>query len=142
VFAGALAAAAISGPSPGHSSSTQPGVAARNVVLVHGLFADGSCWSDVIIRLQAAGLNATAVQNPLTTLDESVAAARNFSIWPVSRLRKIIGNYGWGISGSASAPSEIRRSTSTSRPGSAAVTLASIAAASSPGASRTSTEAT
>ena len=37
---------------------------ARNIVLVHGLFADGSCWSEVIARLQAAGLNATAVQNP------------------------------------------------------------------------------
>jgi hypothetical protein len=36
-------------------------VVARNVVLVHGLFADGSCWSEVIARLQAAGLNATAV---------------------------------------------------------------------------------
>jgi pimeloyl-ACP methyl ester carboxylesterase len=50
--------------------------AARNVVLVHGLFADGSCWSEVIARLQAAGLNTTAVQNPLTTLDEAVAATR------------------------------------------------------------------
>src|ERR1700730_10197530 len=49
---------------------------ANNVVLVHGLFADGSCWSEVIARLQAAGLNATAVQNPLTTLPEAVAAAR------------------------------------------------------------------
>ncbi len=28
---------------------------ARNVVLVHGLFADGSCWSEVIARLQARG---------------------------------------------------------------------------------------
>ncbi|GEP05459.1 alpha/beta fold hydrolase [Methylobacterium oxalidis] len=52
------------------------GQPARNVVLVHGLFADGSCWSEVIARLQAAGLNATAVQNPLTTLEESVAATR------------------------------------------------------------------
>jgi pimeloyl-ACP methyl ester carboxylesterase len=48
---------------------------ARNVVLVHGLFADGSCWTEVIARLQAAGLNATAVQNPLTTLPEAVASA-------------------------------------------------------------------
>jgi pimeloyl-ACP methyl ester carboxylesterase len=48
---------------------------ARNVVLVHGLFADGSCWSDVIGRLQAAGLNVTSVQNPLTTLPDAVAAA-------------------------------------------------------------------
>jgi len=48
---------------------------ARNVVLVHGLFADGSCWSEVIPRLQAAGLNVTAVQNPLTTLPDAVASA-------------------------------------------------------------------
>jgi pimeloyl-ACP methyl ester carboxylesterase len=49
---------------------------ARNVVLAHGLFADGSCWSEVIARLQAAGLNATAVQNPLTTLPEAVASVQ------------------------------------------------------------------
>jgi len=48
---------------------------ARNVVLVHGLFADGSCWTEVIPRLQSAGLNVTSVQNPLTTLPEAVAAA-------------------------------------------------------------------
>ena len=48
---------------------------ASNVVLVHGLFADGSCWSEVIARLQAAGLNATAVQNPLTTLPDAVESA-------------------------------------------------------------------
>src|ERR1700704_2475735 len=46
---------------------------ASNVVLVHGLFADGSCWSEVIARLQAVGLKATAVQNPLTTLPEAPA---------------------------------------------------------------------
>jgi pimeloyl-ACP methyl ester carboxylesterase len=51
-------------------------VRARNVVLVHGLFADGSSWSEVIPRLQAAGLNVTSVQNPLTTLDEAVAETR------------------------------------------------------------------
>lgn len=51
-------------------------VAARNVVFVHGLFADGSRWSEVIARLQANGLNATSVQNPLTTLPEAVASAR------------------------------------------------------------------
>jgi pimeloyl-ACP methyl ester carboxylesterase len=48
---------------------------ARNVVLVHGLFADGSCWSEVIARLQAAGLNVTSVQNPLTALPEAIASA-------------------------------------------------------------------
>ncbi|MBV8105476.1 MAG: alpha/beta hydrolase [Hyphomicrobiales bacterium] len=49
------------------------GPAARNIVLVHGLFADGSCWSEVIPRLQAVGLNVTSVQNPLTTLEDAVA---------------------------------------------------------------------
>src|SRR5471032_3174998 len=51
-------------------------VKASNVVLVHGLFADGSSWSEVIAQLQSAGLNATAVQNPLTTLPEAVASAQ------------------------------------------------------------------
>jgi pimeloyl-ACP methyl ester carboxylesterase len=49
--------------------------AARNVVFVHGLFADGSSWSEVIARLQTAGFNCTSVQNPLTTLPEAVASA-------------------------------------------------------------------
>jgi pimeloyl-ACP methyl ester carboxylesterase len=49
---------------------------ARNVVLLHGLFADGSCWSEVIARLLAAGLNPMAVQNPLTTLPDAVASAQ------------------------------------------------------------------
>ncbi|MGY4477097.1 alpha/beta fold hydrolase [Bradyrhizobium sp. USDA 3364] len=61
--------------SRGMAATTLP-VKARNVVLVHGLFADGSCWSEVIPRLQAAGLNVTSVQNPLTTLPEAVASAQ------------------------------------------------------------------
>ena len=54
-------------------AQTQSVTSARNVVLVHGLFADGSCWSDVIARLQPKGIQVTAVQNPLTTLDDAVA---------------------------------------------------------------------
>ena len=71
-----LAGAAASLVSSRGIAATQPPVKARNVVLVHGLFADGSCWSEVIPRLQAAGLNVTSVQNPLTTLPEAVASAR------------------------------------------------------------------
>jgi pimeloyl-ACP methyl ester carboxylesterase len=52
-----------------------PPVKARNVVLVHGLFADGSSRAEVIVRLQKAGLNVTSVQNPLTTLPAAVASA-------------------------------------------------------------------
>ncbi|MBB3312480.1 pimeloyl-ACP methyl ester carboxylesterase [Rhizobium sp. BK196] len=77
MFTGALVAgAAASLVSTRAIAATPTPAKARNVVLVHGLFADGSCWSDVIARLQAAGLNATAVQNPLTTLPDAVAAAQ------------------------------------------------------------------
>ena len=50
----------------------QPTAKVQNVVLVHGLFADGSCWSEVIARLQPKGIQVTAVQNPLTTLRAAV----------------------------------------------------------------------
>ncbi len=47
-----------------------------SVVLVHGAYADGSSWSEVIERLQRAGLAAAAVQNPLTSLADDVALTR------------------------------------------------------------------
>lgn len=72
-FAAGAAASMVSPRDVAFATST---VKASNVVLVHGLFADGSCWSEVIPRLQAAGLNVTSVQNPLTTLPDAVAAAR------------------------------------------------------------------
>src|SRR5205807_3771827 len=55
-----------------HASEAQVGSRARNVVLVHGAYADGSSWSEVIPLLQHAGLNVTAVQNPLTSLADDV----------------------------------------------------------------------
>lgn len=48
----------------------------KNIVLVHGLFADGSSWGKVIPLLQAKGLHVTAVQNPTTSLDNDVAAVK------------------------------------------------------------------
>lgn len=71
LIAGALAAL-LSG-----ASHAQAGAAPiRNVVLVHGAYADGSSWSDVIARLQQAGMHVTAVQNPLTSLADDVDATR------------------------------------------------------------------
>ena len=74
-LASVLVACAISGSMPAIALAQKP-PPARNVVLVHGLFADGSSWSQVIARLQAAGLNVTSVQNPLTTLADAVAETR------------------------------------------------------------------
>ena len=47
-----------------------------SVVLVHGAFADGSDWARVIPLLQARGVRVTAVQNPLTSLADDVAATK------------------------------------------------------------------
>jgi pimeloyl-ACP methyl ester carboxylesterase len=47
----------------------------KNVVLVHGAFADGSSWSKVIPLLQARGYHVTSVAIPLTSFAEDVAAS-------------------------------------------------------------------
>lgn len=56
------------------SKSNPKGI--KNVVLVHGAFADGSSWSKVVAKLQAKGYNVVAVQNPLTSFADDVAAAK------------------------------------------------------------------
>jgi pimeloyl-ACP methyl ester carboxylesterase len=48
-----------------------------NIVLVHGAWADGSCWSGVTERLQADGFHVTAPQFPLTSLAADVARLRH-----------------------------------------------------------------
>lgn len=74
-FSAALVAGAATTLLPGGASAaTPPPPKARNVVLVHGLFADGSSWSGVIPHLQAAGLNVTSVQNPLDSFADAVAS--------------------------------------------------------------------
>jgi pimeloyl-ACP methyl ester carboxylesterase len=71
VVRAALAALALAATS---AIAAQGGV--RNVVLVHGAFADGSSWSKVIPLLEKAGLHAVAVQNPLTSFEDDVAATK------------------------------------------------------------------
>jgi pimeloyl-ACP methyl ester carboxylesterase len=51
--------------------TTQP-----NIVLVHGAWADGSCWSAVIRRLQREGFHVTAPQFPMSSLAADVARLR------------------------------------------------------------------
>jgi pimeloyl-ACP methyl ester carboxylesterase len=75
-FSAALigAAAILANPETTGSSPIAKGV--KNIVLVHGAFADGSSWSKVIGTLQARGFNVIAVQNPLTSLKDDVAATK------------------------------------------------------------------
>ena len=71
-FAGAALALTISQPI---AAQTAPqGV--KNIVLVHGAFADGSSYAKIIPLLEAKGYHVTAVQNPLTSLADDVAATK------------------------------------------------------------------
>jgi hypothetical protein len=91
---GALLSTLLAAPTPGQTHAVGP---VHNVVLVHGAWADGSSWSDVIACLQATGLHVTAVQNPLTSLEDSVAATRRVLAlrqWRGSRFAtgRVLGN--------------------------------------------------
>ena len=58
------------------SQVTPPPSAIRNIVLVHGAFADGSSYAKVIPLLSAKGYHVVAVQNPLSSLGDDVAATK------------------------------------------------------------------
>jgi pimeloyl-ACP methyl ester carboxylesterase len=63
-------------------------------VIVHGAFADGSDWNRVIPLLQARGVHVTAVQNPLSSLEDDVAATqRAIAIQPG---KVVLVGHSWG----------------------------------------------
>jgi pimeloyl-ACP methyl ester carboxylesterase len=72
VLAGSLGVATALG-SVSHAQTPPP---VKNIVLVHGAFADGTSWGKLIPILEARGFHAVAVQNPLTSLKEDVDATR------------------------------------------------------------------
>ena len=71
-----LALACTAGVASAHPSVSSAHTPVQNIILVHGLYADGSSWGKVIPLLQAKGLHVTAVQNPTTSLDDDVAAVK------------------------------------------------------------------
>ena len=68
-----LAIGLVSAPSLA-AAQASPVPDVKNVLLVHGAFADGSSWSKVIPSLQGKGFHVVAVQIPLTSLADDVAA--------------------------------------------------------------------
>lgn len=74
------------------SAGAQAG--AKNIVIVHGAFADGSTWENVFKILTAKGYNVSMVQNPLTSLEDDVAATERVldrQVGPV-----ILVGHSWG----------------------------------------------
>ena len=70
IAAASLTGATYAQPAP----NTSDGKPVKNVVLVHGAFADGSGWRGVYNELTGRGYRVTIVQNPLTSLADDVAA--------------------------------------------------------------------
>lgn len=48
----------------------------KTIILVHGFWADGSCYSEIIPTLLVEGYEVIAVQNPLTSLEDDIAATK------------------------------------------------------------------
>jgi len=73
---GSLAVASVTGAAQAQSRMPAAPARVRNIVLVHGAFADGSSYAKVIPLLEVRGFRVTAVQNPLSSLAADVAAAK------------------------------------------------------------------
>ena len=58
-------------------ANAQKNIGTKNIVIVHGAFADGSGWENVFNILSAKGYHVTMVQNPLTSLEDDVTATNN-----------------------------------------------------------------
>jgi pimeloyl-ACP methyl ester carboxylesterase len=76
IFAAAILAVLFTSAGAQAQANIKRKTPVRNIVLVHGAWADGSSWSSVIAILQKAGYNVTAPQFPLTTLEANVARLR------------------------------------------------------------------
>lgn len=77
ITAAAIATLGFASALPAQSPTTRVAAGqARNVVLVHGAFADGSGWRGVYDDLTKRGYRVSIVQNPLTSLADDVAATK------------------------------------------------------------------
>jgi pimeloyl-ACP methyl ester carboxylesterase len=66
----------------------------KNVLLVHGAWADGSSWNDLITILNADGYNVTAVQLPLTSLADDVAVVQRALARETGKILLVGHSYG------------------------------------------------
>ena len=82
-----IAAALVAAAAAAHAEDT-------TVVLVHGAFADGSSWDKVIPLLQAKGLKVVAVQNPLSSLADDVAATQR--VIDAQSGKVVLVGHSWG----------------------------------------------
>jgi hypothetical protein len=77
-----------------------------NIVLVHGAWADGSCWSTVIESLQSRGYTVTAPQFPETSLADDVARLRHVLGWQAGPT--VVVGHSYAPPGTSSRPTTRR----------------------------------
>lgn len=92
----AVTAAMLVHPAPVHAAEAAAAskAAPTTIVLVHGAFADGSGWNKVIPTLQKQGYKVVAVQNPLTSLADDVAATRR--VIEAQQGEVVLVGHSWG----------------------------------------------
>jgi pimeloyl-ACP methyl ester carboxylesterase len=64
------------------------------IVFVHGIWADGSCWSNQIGALQGKGYHVVSVQNPITSLADDVATTQR--ALDLVKGKVILVGHSWG----------------------------------------------
>ena len=80
-----------------------------NIMLVHGAWADGSCWSKVILLLQAKGYNVTAAQIPLKSLQDDIEVTRRLLSAQTGPTVLVGHSYGGAvITGTATATPQVK----------------------------------
>ncbi len=80
-----------------------------NVILVHGAWADGSCWNKVIPLLTEKGMTVTAVQLPLTGFDADVAAVRRAIALSEGDIVLVGHSYAGAVIGEAGNDAKVKR---------------------------------
>ena len=78
----------------GAALPAQAATSDTTVVLVHGAFADGSSWEKVIPLLTAKGIKVVAVQNPLSSLADDVAATKR--VIDAQTGKVVLVGHSWG----------------------------------------------
>lgn len=80
-----------------------------NILLVHGAWADGSCWSKVLLLLREKGYNATAAQIPLTSLADDIAVTQRLLSLQSEPTVLVGHSYGGSvITGAANGASQVK----------------------------------
>jgi pimeloyl-ACP methyl ester carboxylesterase len=80
-----------------------------NIMLVHGAWADGSCWSKVILLLEAKGYKVTAAQIPLLSLENDIEVTRRLLSDQTTPTVLVGHSYGGAvITGTATATPQVK----------------------------------